>query len=240
MSRRELPARGRRVLLAGDSTVAPYVAPDFPLCGWGAHLGAALNALLPAGEGPVHVVDLAKNGATTRSHREEGLWDALLGGTTAGDAVILQFGHNDQKHADLDAAGGYTAHLARMIHEIRERGAQPVLCTPVARRHYAEGRLLETHGAYPQAVHDLGRTLGVPVLDLHAETRTLILDLGEEGSQRLFGRMAPGESPLRPDGLVDDTHFSIDGAIAVADLVAPLLAPLLVPDLAPVPAAQRA
>ena len=31
--------RRRRVLLAGDSTVAPYLATAYPRCGWGAHLG---------------------------------------------------------------------------------------------------------------------------------------------------------------------------------------------------------
>src|SRR5690606_25641438 len=106
-----LPRRPR-VILAGDSTVAPYVATEYPLCGWGAHLGAALNALLAPAEGPVHVVDLAKNGATTRSHREDGLWAAVLASTEAGDTVVLQFGHNDQKHPDLDAFGGFSEHLA--------------------------------------------------------------------------------------------------------------------------------
>src|SRR5690625_6405006 len=69
-------ARGRRVVLAGDSTVAPYVATAYPMCGWGAHLGAALTSCCcwtddrpPA---PVHVVELAKNGASTESHRLEG------------------------------------------------------------------------------------------------------------------------------------------------------------------------
>ena len=56
--------RRRRVLLAGDSTVAPYLATAYPMCGWGAHLGAALTARCGSAE-PLHVVDLAKNGATT-------------------------------------------------------------------------------------------------------------------------------------------------------------------------------
>ena len=50
-------ARTRRVVLAGDSTVAPYVATAYPMCGWGAHLGAALTARCRA-TAPLHVVDL--------------------------------------------------------------------------------------------------------------------------------------------------------------------------------------
>src|SRR5699024_12043924 len=68
------------------------------------HLGAALTAR-SAATTPLHVVDLAKNGATTESHRAEGLWAAVLDATAPGDLVLLQFGHNDQKHEHLSARG---------------------------------------------------------------------------------------------------------------------------------------
>ena len=223
--------RGRRVMLAGDSTVAPYVATAYPMCGWGAHLGAALTArCIPPGAGagsPVHVVDLAKNGASTESHREEGLWPAVLDAATVGDLVVLQFGHNDQKHAHLDAFGGFTARLTDMITEVRALGAHPVLCTPVARRHHEHGQLLYTHGEYPAAVIALAEELEVPLLDLHARTRTLIETLGEQPSRRLFTQLPAGASPLYPEGIEDNTHFSVEGAITVAEIVAELLAPIL-------------
>lgn len=221
--------RSRRVVLAGDSTVAPYVATAYPMSGWGAHLGAALTARCAAGgasASPLHVVDLAKNGATTESHRVEGLWAAVLDAAAHGDLVLLQFGHNDQKHDHLAAWDGYTANLTRMIAELRELGAHPVLCTPVARRHYADGKLLRTHGEHPAAVCALAADLSVPLLDLQARTRGLIEDLGEEPSRRLFTQLSVGQSRLYPDGIEDNTHFSIEGAIAVAEIVAELLAPL--------------
>ena len=37
----------------------------------------------------------------------------------------------------------------------RERGATPILITPVARRKFDRGQLLDTHGLYTQAVRDL-------------------------------------------------------------------------------------
>jgi lysophospholipase L1-like esterase len=220
-------ARGLRVVLAGDSTVAPYVATAYPMSGWGAHLGAALTARTAPEALPIHVVDLAKNGATTESHREEGLWAAVLDAVRAGDLVLLQFGHNDQKREHLDPWGGYTAALTRMIDEVREVGAQPVLCTPVARRHYADGELLHTHGDYPAAVIALSARLDVPLLDLNLRTRDLIESLGEEPSRRLFTQLPAGASTLYPDGVEDDTHFHVDGAITVAEIVAELLAPLV-------------
>ena len=219
-------ARTRRVVLAGDSTVAPYVATAYPMCGWGAHLGAALTARCRA-TAPLHVVDLAKNGATTESHRAEGLWEAVLDATAPGDLVLLQFGHNDQKHEHLSARGGYTENLSRMLTEVRALGAHPVLCTPVARRHYADGRLLRTHGDHPAAVSALAERADVPLLDLHSRTRELIEELGEEPSRRLFTQLPAGASPMYPEGIEDDTHFSVDGAIAVAEIVAEELAPLL-------------
>ena len=223
--------RHRRVVLAGDSTVAPYLATAYPMSGWGAHLGAALTARCAAADGtgahPIHVLDLAKNGATTESHRVEGLWSEVLDAAAPGDLVLLQFGHNDQKHEHLAAWTGYAENLARMIAEVRELGARPVLCTPVARRHYEGGKLLRTHGEHPTAVLALSETFDVPLLDLQARTRRLITSLGEEPSRRLFTQLPAGESPLYPNGIEDNTHFSVDGAIAVAEIVAGLLAPLL-------------
>ena len=217
--------RTSRVVLAGDSTVAPYVATAYPMCGWGAHLGAALTAR--CGTEPVHVIDLAKNGASTAGHREDGLWAAVLDAAHAEDLVVLQFGHNDPKRPDLDPWGGFTTHLTHMIEEARTLGARPVLCTPVARRHFCDGQLLTTHGDYPAAVLALGDHLGVPVLDLNACTRELLEHLGEEPSRRLFAQLPAGESALYPEGVEDDTHFSVDGAITVAEIVAELLAPLV-------------
>lgn len=224
-------ARDRRVVLAGDSTAAPYLATAYPMCGWGAHLGAALTARChPPETGPsppVHVVDLAKNGASTEAYRDEGLWAAVLDATILGDLVVLQFGHNDQKHGHLDPFGGFDARLTHMVEEVRTLSAHPVLCTPVSRRHYERGRLLHTHGEYPVAVAALAQQLDVPLLDLHSETRMLIEALGEHPSRRLFTQLPAGASPLYPEGIEDNTHFSVEGAIAVAEIVAELLAPIL-------------
>ncbi|MGP9539251.1 rhamnogalacturonan acetylesterase [Brachybacterium sp. AOP43-C2-M15] len=228
-------ARPLRVVLAGDSTVAPYVATAYPMCGWGAHLGAALTARVAeaaAAAGPVHVVDLAKNGATTQSHRDDGLWAGVLDAAAPGDVVAIQFGHNDAKHEHLAPWGGYTAALDRMVEEVRALGALPVLCTPVARRHYEDGTLLHTHGEYPAAAIALAERRDVPLLDLNARTRGLIDSLGEEPSRRLFTQLPAGASILYPEGIEDNTHFTVDGAIIVAEVVAELLAPMVLHALA--------
>lgn len=195
------------VLLAGDSTVASCPAFEAPMSGWGAQLGAYTGR-------PVR--NFAKGGATTASHRAEGLWAALLREAAHGDVVVLQFGHNDQKEPDLP----YRDNLRVFVEEARGVGALPVLCTPVQRRRFDGDRLVPTHGDYPGQVRELAAAEGLPLIDLTAATTELYERLGPEGSKALFTHFAPGEHPLYPDGVADDTHFCFRGADEVAAIVA--------------------
>ncbi|HSN10928.1 MAG TPA: rhamnogalacturonan acetylesterase [Propionibacteriaceae bacterium] len=223
-----------QVLLAGDSTVASCPAAETPMSGWGAHLGAPLNAGLASRAARsgrtapvVGVVNVAKGGANTSSFRGEGLWDALLLAASSGDVVVMQFGHNDQKIPTLAPWDGYARNLERFVEECGDRGLRPVLCTSVARRRFVDGRLVPTLGEYPDAVTQLGSRLGVPVVDLHTATSALYEAWGEEGSRALFTQFAPDTHPLYRGGVADDTHFSITGAQAVAQEVATALVPII-------------
>ena len=198
--------------LAGDSTVAPMKAAEEPMSGWGHALPAFIDA-------PVR--NLAFGGATTESFIESGSWDLLISEVEAGDTVVIQFGHNDQKHPELLASrGGYRDRLRRFVDETQDRGATAVLCTSVARRWFDGDSLTPTHGDYPNAVRDLAHELDVPLIDLTVFTTWLYEDLGVAASARLFSHFAPGETSAWPDGLVDDTHFRFEGANKVAAFVA--------------------
>ncbi|HEY1157269.1 MAG TPA: rhamnogalacturonan acetylesterase, partial [Arthrobacter sp.] len=171
------------------------------------------------------VYNFAKGGASTESFRAEGLWTDLLAEAGAGDLVLIQFGHNDQKKQHLAARTGYAANLRTMVAEVRALGAAPLLCTPVERRHFLDAAssdavLEESLEDYPEVVRELGLELGVPVLDLNAWTRDLYLRLGPDRSRELFCHFGPGEHAHWPDGLADDTHFSQQGAALVAGEVA--------------------
>jgi lysophospholipase L1-like esterase len=204
------------------------------MSGWGAHLGAPLNAALASRASQagrlaqvVGVVNVAKGGANTSSFRGEGLWDALLLASSPGDLVIMQFGHNDQKFPTLAPRDGFARNLQRFVEECRERALRPVLCTSVARRRFLEGRVVPTLGDYPEAVLELGSRLEVPVVDLHALTTRLYEASGEEGSRALFTQFLVDQHPLYRSGIADDTHFSITGAQAVAHMVATALVPII-------------
>jgi rhamnogalacturonan acetylesterase len=73
-----------KLLIAGDSTTANYEGG--PLQGWGYFINQYVN---------LSVFNLAKNGRSTRSFRNEGLWRNLLSLASPGDFVIIEMGHND-------------------------------------------------------------------------------------------------------------------------------------------------
>ena len=219
-----------KILLAGDSTVATCPTHEYPMSGWGAQLAQHVHTW-----GSVH--NFAKGGASTESFRAEGLWDALLELAGAGDLVLIQFGHNDQKRPHLAARTGYAANLRTMVAEVGALGAVPVLCTSVERRHFLAGavagaapaagaRLEHSLEDYPEVVRELAAELHVPLIDLNSWTRGLYTRLGVEGSKSLFCHFGPGEHAHWPDGLADNTHFHVDGARLVAEHVSSQLTSL--------------
>jgi lysophospholipase L1-like esterase len=193
-----------KITLAGDSTVASVLHPskDRPdLAGWGQMLGEFLPQAT--------VVNHARSGTSTKSFRDLGLWDRVLG--EKADWVLIQFGHNDQKDDPkraTDAATTYRENLRTFIREVRETGGRPVLVTSVARRVYVEGRLTTSLTPYVEAAKAVGAEMGVPVIDLHHASFALFQQLGE----KFCLRYGPGEQ--------DHAHFSREGARMMARLVA--------------------
>ncbi|MFM9079587.1 MAG: hypothetical protein ACKOTE_05525, partial [Opitutaceae bacterium] len=108
-----------KVLLAGDSTMSDKPL-DLPERGWGMALGALLD---PA----VKVDNRAMNGRSTKSFIDEGRWAKLTGDLSAGDFVLIQVAHNDEKKEDpkryTDPATSFRDNLRRFIAETRARGA---------------------------------------------------------------------------------------------------------------------
>jgi lysophospholipase L1-like esterase len=203
-----------RIFLAGDSTLANKPL-DLPERGWGMALGAFFVDA-------VQVDNRAMNGRSTKSFIDEGRWEKLAGDLRAGDAVIIQFAHNDEKKEDpkryTDPATSFRANLRRFIAETRAKGATPILATPVCRRKFnAAGQLTPTHGDYPDAVRAVAREEKVALLDLERTTARWLQAAGDEPSRQFFMWIAPGAHPKIPDGRKDDTHFVAAGARAVAE-----------------------
>ena len=201
------------IFVIGDSTVDDFKAP---FRGWGWALPNYVRA-------DVTVRNHAKSGRSSRSFWDEGRFVPVREQMGPGDLLLIQFGHNDEKDDErhTDPATTYPAFLLRYCDAAREKGAVPVLITPVCRRYFAGATsLLYTHGEYAGAVRRLAREHGIALLDLKKASRALYLSLGPEKTAELFVRIAPGENEDYPEGHEDFTHFSAYGANIIAGLVA--------------------
>ena len=204
------------LFLVGDSTMAQKLVSRRPETGW----GEALQQYFDVDR--VRVVNLARNGRSTRSFVTEGRWEGLLEELQPGDYVFIQFGHNDEKVDNpavyAEAWTDYSANLRRFASEVRAKGGQPVLLTPVARRRFAaDGTVQDTHGAYPDAVRAVARSDSLPLIDMQSRSTALLREYGEDGSRRLFLHVdSSAHHPNYPAGVRDDTHFSPLGAEVMA------------------------
>lgn len=210
------------VVLVGDSTVSAYGPERYPRMGWGMVLACGLRL-----DGSV--VNFAASGRSTKSFMDEGRWAAALEALHKGDVLLIQFGHNDQKSDDpkryTDPDGVFSRNLGAMIDGARAKGAVPVLVTPAPRRRFAQGAPVDTHGDYAAAVRRVAHEQGVFLVDLSASGLALLAQVGEQGSKALYLHYAPEDGvSAYPDGISDDTHFSEQGARAIARLVVRRLA----------------
>ena len=135
--------------------------------------------------------------------------------------MFIQFGHNDEKPEKIDRytpPEGYRKNLIRFVTETRERKGRPVLCTPIMRRRFdAQGKFFDEHGMYPDIVREVAKEYDVPLIDMHRKSERLIVDLGPEGSKKIFLWIPPGVYKSLPQGREDNTRFSEYGATRMAE-----------------------
>lgn len=190
--------------LAGDSTVTDQATA--PNASWG--------QMLPAFFTPdIAVANHAESGETLKSFVTEQRLDKLLSRLRAGDWVMIQFGHNDQKtqwpQTYAKAATTYRAWLRTYIEEIRRRGATPLLVTSPERRNFDDaGHIVSTLGDYPESMRVVARAERVALIDLNPMSRRFYEALGPQNAPRAFA-----------DAGNDKTHFNEYGADALARCV---------------------
>lgn len=199
------PPAGPRVLLVGDSTMAPR-------SGYGNALCAQLQQ--------VACLNLARGGRSTLSYRAEGLWDTVLtllrergpGDTRQRNLVLIQFGHNDQPGKpgrSTDLATEFGPNLGRYVAEVRAEGGEVLLITPLTRRSFKDGTLVNDLRPWAEATLRVGAEAGVPVLDLNATSSAAVQAMGPEAADTL------AEAPPR----FDRTHLGPKGAALFAQQV---------------------
>jgi len=182
-----------RIVLVGDSTGNDEG-------GWGPGFRTFFDA-------DVEVVNLAKNGRSSKSFRDEGLWAPAL--EAKPNYILIQFGHNDGPgkgpERETDPATSYRENMTRYIDEARAAGAEPVLVTSIVRRVFTpEGKIKrDSLVPYVEAVRALASEKKVALIDLYALTLAQAEALGVEGCAGIDARTA--------DGKRDTTHLGPKG-----------------------------
>ena len=189
-----------RIIVVGDSTTAVK-------SGWGPAFAADV---VPQ----VTCVNLAKGGRSSGSYRAEGSWAKVLNELTnqAGfkaTYVLIQFGHNDQPGKpgrSTDLAAEFPVNMRRYAQEVAAAGARPVLITPLTRRWFTNGLVKNDLAPWADATKKVAADLGIPVLDLNADSAAAVQKMGPVEANMLA--MAP------PPALVAESAASGNSAAA--------------------------
>ena len=203
------------IWLCGDSTMSIKETKAYPETGWG-------MPFVYFWDSTVNIENLAKNGRSTSSFRNEGLWKKVSDNVTEGDYVFIQFGHNDEvpTKKTYTTEAEFSNNLKQYVTEARNKKAIPILLTPMARRKFDDaGKIEGTHDVYSQIVRDVANEEKVILFDMDKITQQLYQQFGVENSKLLFLQLKPGEHPNHPDGKEDNTHFNELGARMMAQLV---------------------
>ena len=200
--------------LCGDSTMANYPASRYPMMGWGQKLQAQISE-------NVYVENCAVNGRSSKSFIAEKRLNFIELCLRKGDKLIVSFSHNDEKpdaERSTDARITYPEYLGMYIDAARRQGAEPILVTPIPRRLFnEEGKLIPTHGAYPDAMRNVADYRGGRLVDLEKAAAKMFGLAGPENTKRLFCHV-PAGSKNYPDGLSDNSHLQEEGAARIAAL----------------------
>ncbi|KAM0546981.1 hypothetical protein ACHAPJ_010643 [Fusarium lateritium] len=166
------------------------------------------------------VQNLAKNGRSTRSFINEGLWKDLLSKTASGDFVVIEMGHNDDmdpttsNRGTLPGTGDETVtvttssgktevvhtfgwYLRKMIVDVEAKGATPIISGLVT-RNYWNGNTLQSDWAFADYAETVARAAGVEYIDHTKYSVALFQALGPTKSKTYYPN--------------DNTHTNWDGA----------------------------
>ncbi|MBQ7266627.1 MAG: rhamnogalacturonan acetylesterase [Firmicutes bacterium] len=220
-----------KIIIAGDSTACEYGYDDnyaIPRAGWGMYIDKYLD--------DAEIENLAKSGRSSKSFTAEDNYTQMLSDLGEGDYLFIQFGHNDQKKSseedlntrytdpegDKDTAGSFKNSLyTSYILPAREKGAIPVLLTPITRLKYNEdGSVNDSHTLYDDAIRELAEEEGVICLDMTKATMENYESVGEEKAKVYHAVYKDSEKGA--NGL-DTTHLNHYGAKVIASQTAKLM-----------------
>lgn len=215
------------VYVVSDSTAQTYDPYWKPQAGWGQMLPRFF-------EEEVAVQNHAIGGRSTKTFYNEGRLDNVLREIKPNDYLLIQFGHNDATVSVPDRytpVDDYKEYLRTYVNGARQRGAEPILLTPVNRRDFNKdtGIFNVSFPEYKQGMEEVASELDVLLIDLNTLSREFLNEVGPEGSKSVFLHADPGIYEAHPNGVADDTHFQEYGAIQIAGIIAKAIETLNIP-----------
>lgn len=183
--------------IIGDSTVKNGSGRGADaLWGWGSLIDGYFDTTR------IGIDNRAIGGRSSRTFITEGRWNSVLKTLKKGDYVIMQFGHNDAGPLDdTSRARGtirgvgkeqktiynpirkaeeivytYGHYMRRYIRETKERGAVPIVCSPVPRNNFKDGKIKRGAQDYGLWAKQVAAEEGALFIDLNA----LIADVYDE------------------------------------------------------------
>jgi rhamnogalacturonan acetylesterase len=157
----------------------------------------------------IHVYNEALGGRSSRSYLEEGLWSNVLERLQPGDFVLVMFGHNDsgnsQDHPDRTTITGngeetismglgdtrktlhtYGWYLRKYAKDGQAHGATVILCSPVPRNTWIDGKIKRGFDGYAGWAADAAKDSGALFLDLNNLAADRYDALGQEQTAKYF------------------------------------------------------
>jgi lysophospholipase L1-like esterase len=178
------------VFIAGDSTVCDQTGNAFG--GWGQMMPEYFAP-------PVGFANYANSGAASGSFSS--YWSLIKARWTAGDWVMIQFGHNDKNDSDATVQ----ANLEKMAGDAIGAGVNPIIVSPPARvQGFPIGSQTSLHAAAAKAA---AASKNCPYIDLTALSTAWYNTLGSEAACLAFHQGGA-------------THTNLAGADKLAGLLA--------------------
>ena len=216
------------VFIIGDSTVKNGQGNGAGgLWGWGDVIVQYFDT------SKIKIENHALGGTSSRTFQTKGLWKAVLDQIKKGDFVLMQFGHNDGSAINDDSRArgtikgvgeeteeinnmltkeheivhSYGWYLRKMVRETKEKGAIPVIITPIPRNDWENWKIKRTPESYPAWAMEVARQEKIKSVELN---KNMSDKLDIAGENQVTGKYYYSR---------DHTHTSADGAKMSALLV---------------------
>lgn len=216
------------VYIVGDSTVKNGSGKgDGGLWGWGDYIGQFLDL------SKVTIENHALGGTSSRTFQDKGLWEPVYNKLKKGDYVLIQFGHNDngpinddsrargtikgigeateeidniltKKHEIVHTYGWY---IQKLVREAKSKGAIPVICAPIPRNDWKEGKVPRNDNSY-----------GLWAKQIAAQEKVAFIALND----KMAGQMEQlGQAKVTGTYFYerDHTHTTAKGAVLSASII---------------------